>query len=224
MQEEERWQPPQQFPAWPIQSKPDHIPGAERVDIDPGQSRRFEGFTVRHLLKKEAARGVLVPQHRRRGQVPFSDHPGPVPSQQRIQWSERRPPSQGDAHLTQITQQGRHRAAPRDARMAGLVAGEQERRHPVLVELPDLQTLGRQPHPDLAQILEHVPDRSRRLPTLPQPNPVTLDLRPHPTSLSPRTRHRTRLLVGARCPVGPRAKWRCFLAPFGTQHGVPLRP
>jgi hypothetical protein len=76
-------------------------------------------------------------------------------------------------------------------------SGSEESRHPLLVQIGQLQTLSHRPQAKLAQVLQHVPDRLERVAPPQQPSPVALDLRPQQTSFPARTRHRTRLPRGS---------------------------
>ena len=182
------------------------LPQQEGVDVHPGQRGRLEHPSGRRLFLQEAACGVLVTQHRHRGQATFPDHPAPVLPQQRTQRGDRRLLRRDDTGLPQITQQRHHRARTWDAPVASRPPGGQERRGPLLIELRRFEPLTRQPHAHLAQVLEHVPDRPRRVAPLHQPRPIPLDLRPQQTGLPPRTCHHARLPHGS--PVPPQARLR----------------
>jgi len=74
--------------------------------------------------------------------------------------------------------------ASQDPPIAANLPGNQESRHPLLVRLRRFQPLSRHPQADLAQVLQNVPDRPRRVAPLHQPSPVALDVRSQLTGLS----------------------------------------
>jgi transposase len=87
-------------------------------------------------------------------------------------------------------------------------------------------TLSRQPQADLSQILEHVPDRQRRISPLGQPRPIALDLRRQNTGFPPRTCHRPTPFRGSDLPPRSRAcptseLYRLRASRFHTKEGVP---
>src|SRR5690606_12153045 len=92
-----------------------------------------------------------------------------------------------DAELPQIAQQRRHRPRPGNSAPTSTASGSAKRLDPLLVELAWCKLLGPEPPPDLAQLLEHVAHRARRVATLRQPRPVALHMGAQQTRLPPRS-------------------------------------
>jgi hypothetical protein len=180
------------------------LPQQEHVDVHPGQRCGLEPLIDRRLFLQETARGVLVAPHRGRGQAPLPEQPGPIPPEQHALRRRNRLRRRDDPGLPQVAQQRRHRPRPRDLPVAGGPPGGEERDHPILVQLRGFQPHRRRPLANLAQVVQHVLDRPRRIAPLRQPCSVALDLRPQQTGLPPPARHRTRLPRGS--PVPPRSR------------------
>lgn len=178
-------------PATVYQRLRNHLTALKLADAAEALPRVLDQAQAEGWSLTQALEHLLhVAQHRGGGQAPLVEHPGPIPIQQLIQRRQGRLCFFNKASLSEILQRRSHSSNPGN-RSTSRASSSHEHRHQLLIELGHLNRLLQQPHPDLAEVLQHVPDRAWRIPPLCQPCPISLDLQAQQSGISPRTCHRT---------------------------------